>query len=102
MSAPHSAPHRFQPVEEASTFMLSTQPRSVYSEEHVQFRDTMRRFFKNEVEPNVKEWEKRGGFDPGLFKKAAQYGLLQAGIPDEYGGRGGDLITHTILQEDTG
>ncbi|MET0987619.1 MAG: acyl-CoA dehydrogenase family protein [Steroidobacteraceae bacterium] len=82
--------------------MLSTQPRSAYSEEHISFRDTMRRFFKNEVEPNVKEWEKAGGFDPGLFKKAAQYGLLQAGIPAEYGGMGGDFIHHTILHEEHG
>src|SRR5262245_54326898 len=82
--------------------MLSAQPRNVFSQDHQQFRETVRRFFRNEVEPNIKEWEKAGTFDPSLFRKAAEYGLLQAGIPTEYGGMGGDFVHHAILHEEHG
>ena len=46
--------------------------RTIFSEDHNLFRQTARRFFKNECEPFIKEWEKRGMFDPGLFRKAAE------------------------------
>ena len=82
--------------------MLTARPREIFSEEHIAFKDTVSRFFRDEVEPHVKEWEKAGQFDRGLFKKAAEYGLLQAGIPAEYGGLGGDLIHHSILHEQNG
>ncbi|MFA5630604.1 MAG: acyl-CoA dehydrogenase family protein [Porticoccaceae bacterium] len=84
------------------TTSLADQPRPIYSEGHIQFRETVRTFFRREVEPNIKEWEKAGMFDPGLFKKAAEYGLLQAGIPEEYGGMGGDFLHHAILHEEHG
>jgi len=71
--------------------MLARQPRAIYSLEHEQFRETLHRFFRDEVEPNIKEWEKAGVFSPDLFKTAAKYGILQAGIPEEYGGMVGGL-----------
>jgi acyl-CoA dehydrogenase len=79
-----------------------TAARSVFSPEHEQFRATVKTFFRKEVEPNIPEWEKRGVFDASLFKKAAEYGLLQAGVPEEYGGMGGDFIYHAILHEEHG
>jgi len=82
--------------------MSATPPRRIFSFEHDQFRETAKAFFRKEVEPNVKEWEKVGIFDAGLFPKAAQYGLLQAGIPTEYGGMGGDFLHHAILFEEHG
>lgn len=82
--------------------MLATQPRKVFTPEHEQFRTTVKRFFRDEVEPNIKEWETAGAFDPAIFRKAGQYGLLQAGIPVEYGGMGGDFMHHAILHEEHG
>jgi len=76
--------------------------RRVFSETHDQFRHTVKAFFRKEIEPNVKQWEKDGIFDAGIFRKAAQYGLLQAGIPAEYGGMGGDFLHHVILHEEHG
>ncbi len=76
--------------------------RNVFSPEHEQFRETVKAFFRKEVEPNVKEWEKAGIYDPAIFPKAAEYGLLQAGIPVEYGGMGGDFLHHVILHEEHG
>lgn len=81
---------------------LGIEGRGIFREDHDQFRKTVRTFFRREIEPNLREWEKAGMFDPGLFKKAAQYGILQAGIPVEYGGMGGDFLHHAILHEEHG
>jgi alkylation response protein AidB-like acyl-CoA dehydrogenase len=78
------------------------QERPIFSDDHRQFRETVRRFFKKEAEPYLKEWEKRGMFDPGLFRKAGEAGILCAGIPAEYGGGGGDFLHHAILHEEAG
>jgi acyl-CoA dehydrogenase len=82
--------------------MLTEQPRKIFREDHVAFKETVARFFRDEIEPNIREWEKAEQFDSGIFKKAAEYGLLQAGIPTEYGGMGGDFIHHAILHEGNG
>ncbi|MET0985140.1 MAG: acyl-CoA dehydrogenase family protein [Steroidobacteraceae bacterium] len=82
--------------------MTIIQERSLLTDGHRLFRDTVSRFFRDEVEPNVKEWEKAGGFPAELFRVAARYGLLQAGMPLEYGGMGGDFLHHTILHEGHG
>jgi long-chain-acyl-CoA dehydrogenase len=76
--------------------------RSIYSEEHLQFRDTVRRFFEREIDPHVREWERAGMFPREIFRKAGQAGLLQAGVPVEYGGGGGDFLHHVILHEQHG
>ena len=76
--------------------------REIFSEEHDAYRDTARRFFQREVEPNVKQWEKDGFFPRELFNAAGKAGLLCAGIPEEYGGGGGDFLHHAILYEEHG
>lgn len=81
---------------------LTERPRDILGEEHLAFRDTVRRFFESEIEPHIKDWEEVGTFDKEIFRKAAEYGILQAGIPVEYGGMGGDFIHHTILHEQNG
>ena len=72
--------------------MEAKQPRDVYSLEHELFRETVRKFFREEVDPYYREWEK-DGYPRELFKTAGKYGILQAGIPEEYGGMGGISFT---------
>lgn len=76
--------------------------RDPYSEEHLQYRDTVRRFFQREIEPNIKQWERDGIFPRDLFCKAGKAGILQAGVPTEYGGGGGDFLHHVIFHEEHG
>jgi long-chain-acyl-CoA dehydrogenase len=76
--------------------------RGLFTEEHHAFRETVRRFYEREVEPNIAAWEERGIFDRDLFRKAGAAGLLCAGIPEEYGGGGGDLLHHVICYEEHG
>jgi acyl-CoA dehydrogenase len=73
-----------------------------YSAEHLEFKNTVRRFFEREIEPNVRRWEREGMFPRELFRKAGAAGLLQAGVPAEYGGGGGDFLHHVILHEEHG
>jgi alkylation response protein AidB-like acyl-CoA dehydrogenase len=75
---------------------------SIWADEHLQFRKTVRRFFEREIEPNVRAWERAGMFPPELFRRAGALGLLQAGVPAEYGGGGGDFLHHVILHEEHG
>jgi long-chain-acyl-CoA dehydrogenase len=74
----------------------------VYTPEHQQFRDTVRRFFQREIEPNIKAWEREGTFPADVFRKAGAAGILQAGMPIEYGGGGGDFLHHVIFHEEHG
>ncbi|UZW57512.1 acyl-CoA dehydrogenase family protein [Sphingobium sp. JS3065] len=76
--------------------------RKIFRDDHEAFRETARNFFRSEVEPNVRQWEKDGFYPAELFKVAARYGLLCAGIPEEYGGGGGDVLHHMILHEEHG
>ncbi|HTT83648.1 MAG TPA: acyl-CoA dehydrogenase family protein [Rhizomicrobium sp.] len=76
--------------------------RDIFSEEHEAYRTTARRFFRREVEPNIRQWQKDGFFPAELFRKAGEAGLLCAGIPEEYGGGGGDFLHHAILYEEHG
>jgi acyl-CoA dehydrogenase len=78
------------------------QAHETFSDEHRQFRDTVRRFFQREIEPNIRQWERDGIFPRDLFRKAGAAGILQAGIPTEYGGGGGDFLHHVILHEEHG
>jgi alkylation response protein AidB-like acyl-CoA dehydrogenase len=80
----------------------SHEDRGIFAEEHHAFRETVRRFYEREVEPNIEAWETRGIFDRELFRKAGAAGLLCAGIPTEYGGGGGDVQHHVICYEEHG
>ncbi|QLH71223.1 acyl-CoA dehydrogenase family protein [Rhodopseudomonas palustris] len=57
-----------------------------YNADHIGFRDVIRRFVQNEIEPFATEWDEAGGFPRELYEKAAAIGLLGLGFPEEYGG----------------
>jgi len=76
--------------------------REIFSEEHDMYRDVVRRFFRNEVEPQLPAWEKVGVYPRELFAMAGEAGILCAGFPEEYGGGGGDFLHHVILHEESG
>jgi citronellyl-CoA dehydrogenase len=65
-------------------------PTSPYSEEHQQFRKTVRQFAEKELSPHVDEWEKDEIFPNWVFKRAGELGILGAHYPEDVGGAGGD------------
>ena len=76
--------------------------RGIFNESHHQFRDQVRRFYATEVEPNIAAWEKAGIYDRQLFRTAARAGILCPGMPEEYGGGGGDLLHMAVCYEEHG
>ncbi len=63
---------------------------SPFSEEHQQFRRTVRRFCEQELAPHAAEWERDELFPNWVFKRAGELGILGAHYPADVGGAGGD------------
>jgi citronellyl-CoA dehydrogenase len=75
----------------------------IYSEDHKQMQETLKRFLLSEVRPHVDEWEKAEIFPAHeLFKKMGNLGLLGVTKPVEYGGLGLDYSYSVALAETLG
>lgn len=61
-----------------------------FTEEHQQFRKTVRAFAEKELAPHVEEWEHDELFPSWVFKRAGELGILGAHFPEEHGGAGLD------------
>ena len=75
---------------------------SLFREEHEIFRQAYRRFLNEEAEPNVDKWLEEGEIPKSFWKKAGENGFLAIGIPEEYGGPGGDFLYRVVLAEELG
>ncbi|MFC2950576.1 acyl-CoA dehydrogenase family protein [Marinicaulis aureus] len=75
---------------------------SIFSEEHELFRETVRRFFREAVEPFSAEWERKEQVPRELWLQAGELGLLCPSIPETYGGAGGDFLYNVIVAEEIG
>jgi acyl-CoA dehydrogenase len=74
--------------------------RSVYREDHEQFRTSVRRFMERECAPHQEEWNQAGIVSREIWRKAGQEGLLCVTLPTEYGGGGGDFGHSSIIAEE--
>ncbi|RCX07361.1 acyl-CoA dehydrogenase family protein [Extensimonas vulgaris] len=74
-------------------------PRSIFREDHEQFRAQVRRFFEREVVPFHAEWERQGIVPKAVWRKAGREGLLNTMLPEPYGG-GGDFGHAAVLIEE--
>jgi len=73
-----------------------------FTEEQEMFRDTIRDFAANEVEPLIEEYEAKEDFPKELFPKLGEMGFLGIVFPEEYGGVGMDKVTDCIFSEEMG
>jgi butyryl-CoA dehydrogenase len=73
-----------------------------FTDEQNMFRDTIREFGQNEIEPLVEEYEKKEDFPKELFPKLGEMGFLGITFPEEYGGVGLDKVTDCIFAEEMG
>lgn len=71
-----------------------------YTHEHVQFRESVRRFVEKDIAPHHARWEKEGVIDRETWRKAGETGLLLTNIPAEYGGGDADFLTSVIMIEE--
>jgi acyl-CoA dehydrogenase len=69
-------------------------------EEHVMLQDVAKRFFADELAPNIERWREAGIVEREFWQKAGATGLLGASIPSEYGGSGGtNALDAVVLYE---
>ena len=75
--------------------------RTVYREDHEQYRTQARRFIEHEVLPHYPQWEDEGKVPKSLWARAGAEGLLCPMLPEPYGG-GGDFGHSAVLLEEFG
>lgn len=74
---------------------------SPYGEEMEMFRQTVRAYFEKEVEPHYRDFE-AAGVSREVWKKAGDYGILGATIPEEYDGPGAGRMSIMVAAEELG
>ena len=72
------------------------------NEEQLELQEMVRDFVAKEITPNVSEMDRNNEATPGLMQKAADMGLLNVVVPEEYGGPGLDSITIAMIYEELG
>jgi acyl-CoA dehydrogenase len=76
--------------------------RPIYKEEHELFRQSVRRFFAENVMPYIAEWEEEGITPREVWRKAGAAGLLCPTVSPDYGGAGGDFLHLCVIDEELG
>ncbi|MCA6094350.1 acyl-CoA dehydrogenase family protein [Streptomyces sp. SCA3-4] len=62
--------------------------RTVFTEDHEAFRETVRDFIAAEVVPFHEEWREAGAVPRDFYKKLGALGVFGIEVPEEYGGAG--------------
>ena len=75
-------------------------PRTLFSHEHEQFRESVRKFFEQKAVPFHAQWEKDGHIDRALWNAAGEAGMLCSHVPEEYGGMGVDFLYSAVVIEE--
>jgi alkylation response protein AidB-like acyl-CoA dehydrogenase len=71
----------------------------IFTDEHEQLRDSIRRFMIKELAPHAEEWEETT-FPNWVFTRMGELGFLGLDKPEEYGGQGGDYYSELVLAEE--
>jgi long-chain-acyl-CoA dehydrogenase len=83
--------------------MASTVRRTLFEPEHIDYRESVRRFIAEEVAPHHEKWEHEGIVPRELFASAAEKGMLAMQVPERYGGAGvEDFRFNQIISEEVG
>lgn len=85
--------------------MTSTQSHSggtrpMFDADHELYRSSVARFIADRITPSHAQWEREGLVPRQLWRDAGSAGLLLPGIPEEYGGGGGDFLFSAIVVEE--
>lgn len=71
-----------------------------YSDEHVMFRDSLRRFLEKEAVPYFEQWEEDCIIPRTFWRKMGENGFICPWVSEEYGGQGTDFGFSAILGEE--
>lgn len=75
-------------------------PRTIFTEDHEIFRESVRRFIETEITPYHAKWDKDEIVPRELWLKAGAAGLLCCNVAEEYGGPGADFLYNVVLHEE--
>ena len=70
------------------------------SEEHREFRHSVRDFAEAEIAPHAAEWDRKHYFPVEVVQKMGKLGLFGLTAPEEYGGAGGDFTSLCVAIEE--
>ncbi|CRK51937.1 Butyryl-CoA dehydrogenase [Rhodococcus sp. RD6.2] len=77
--------------------------RTIFTEDHDAFRDSVRQFIAKEITPNMPEWEEAGCIPRDFYYKTAEIGINGLQVPEQYGGGGIDsFLFNTVVYEEIG
>ena len=72
------------------------------NEDQLELQEMVREFVEKEITPCAGEMDRNNEAMPGLMEKAADMGLLNLIVPEEYGGPGLDSVTVAMIYEELG
>ncbi|HEX4731537.1 MAG TPA: acyl-CoA dehydrogenase family protein [Solirubrobacterales bacterium] len=74
--------------------------RTIFEEEHLDFRDSVGQFLVKEALPHTEAWEAAGLVDHDFWLKAAAQGMVVFAAPEEHGGAGlSDFRFNAVIDE---
>ena len=73
---------------------------SLFTAEHDDLRDAIRRFVATELRPHATEWEDARWFPDDVFARAGELGFLGLKYPTGLGGQGGDHLHDAVWAEE--
>ncbi|MBX7167240.1 MAG: acyl-CoA dehydrogenase family protein [Pirellulales bacterium] len=83
------------------TLAEQSQSSLYFTEEHQAFRQSLRRFIDQEINPYVDRWEEAEIFPAHeLFRKMGELGFMGLSYPEEYGGLGQDYWYNVVMCEE--
>ena len=83
-------------------FQPQNTERTYFGEEHIMFRNSLRKFLEKEAIPYFEKWEEERIVPRSFWKKLGDNGFLSPSVSEEYGGVGGDFAMSIILSEELG
>lgn len=75
-------------------------PRNIFTDEHEQFRESVRRFFEETLIPKREEYDEKGIVDRSVWLGAGRLGMLGPTMPEEFGGLGLDRRFAAVAVEE--
>jgi len=75
-------------------------PRTVFNEDHEQFRASFRKFLEQEAIPHQEQWEERGQVSREVYLRAGEQGFLCPTVPEHCGGLGLDYRYNAVIDEE--
>ncbi len=70
-----------------------------YTDEHREWRDSLRRFIDDRLMPHVNQWDEAGEVPCAVHREVAEFGLTGLGFPEEFGGfSAGTDIFHFVIK----